>query len=191
MSNWGRNLKNLMDGRYGTDNLSTFLMGASVVFFILAFLSRNHNATITFLVIMGIMVIFSTFRMFSRNHMKRKRENFFYLKFRNGFRNRFRAFRDRMAVWKRGLRQGKAREKNHRRREKEFKDSYSGKAAADSKETVFNESLYEAEAEDATEGVKYCLFPCPGCGVEVRVPGNKGRIVISCPKCGTEFERVS
>lgn len=30
-------------------------------------------------------------------------------------------------------------------------------------------------------------FKCPGCGQTVRVPRNKGKINITCPKCGTRF----
>ena len=30
-------------------------------------------------------------------------------------------------------------------------------------------------------------FKCPGCGQTVRVPRNKGKINITCPKCRTRF----
>jgi len=30
-------------------------------------------------------------------------------------------------------------------------------------------------------------FKCPGCGQTVRVPRNKGKINITCPKCGRKF----
>lgn len=30
-------------------------------------------------------------------------------------------------------------------------------------------------------------FKCPGCGQTVRVPRNKGKINITCPKCGVKF----
>ena len=40
-------------------------------------------------------------------------------------------------------------------------------------------------------GLKICLFKCPGCGVDVKIPANKGKIMVTCPKCGKEFERVS
>ena len=32
-------------------------------------------------------------------------------------------------------------------------------------------------------------FACPQCGQKLRVPRGRGKIVISCPKCGTEFIR--
>ena len=42
-----------------------------------------------------------------------------------------------------------------------------------------------------TYGLKACIYKCPGCGVDVKVPANKGKIMVTCPKCGKEFERVS
>jgi hypothetical protein len=35
------------------------------------------------------------------------------------------------------------------------------------------------------------FFPCPQCGVTVRVPKGKGRIEIRCPKCGKTFIKKS
>lgn len=32
-------------------------------------------------------------------------------------------------------------------------------------------------------------FACPSCGQKLRVPRGRGKIAISCPKCGTEFIR--
>ena len=33
----------------------------------------------------------------------------------------------------------------------------------------------------------YRYFKCPSCGKTLRVPKNKGRIQITCPKCGERF----
>lgn len=33
------------------------------------------------------------------------------------------------------------------------------------------------------------IYKCPNCRQKIRVPRNKGRIAISCRKCGTEFIR--
>lgn len=33
------------------------------------------------------------------------------------------------------------------------------------------------------------VFRCPNCSQQVRVPKNLGKIAITCPKCGTKFER--
>lgn len=37
----------------------------------------------------------------------------------------------------------------------------------------------------------YRFFKCPGCGQRVRTPRGKGKIRITCPKCGTSFIRRS
>ena len=35
----------------------------------------------------------------------------------------------------------------------------------------------------------YCFFKCPSCKTMLRVPRGKGRIRITCRKCGTAFEK--
>ena len=42
-----------------------------------------------------------------------------------------------------------------------------------------------------TEGRKYRIFPCPGCGQKVRIPRGHGKVSIHCPKCGTDFIKKS
>lgn len=39
------------------------------------------------------------------------------------------------------------------------------------------------------ERKKYRHFVCPGCGQQVRVPRGAGHIRITCPRCGTVFEK--
>jgi hypothetical protein len=36
---------------------------------------------------------------------------------------------------------------------------------------------------------QYKFFSCPSCGNQLRVPRGKGKIKITCPKCGERFER--
>jgi len=36
---------------------------------------------------------------------------------------------------------------------------------------------------------EYKFFKCPACSSRLRVPKHKGRIQITCPKCGERFER--
>lgn len=37
----------------------------------------------------------------------------------------------------------------------------------------------------------YRFFACPACKATMRVPRGKGKIQITCPKCGTDFVRKS
>ena len=36
---------------------------------------------------------------------------------------------------------------------------------------------------------EYAFFKCPGCGCTVRVPRGKGKLRITCRRCGYSFER--
>lgn len=40
-----------------------------------------------------------------------------------------------------------------------------------------------------TQRKTHRIFKCPNCRQKIRVPRHKGRIAISCRKCGTEFIR--
>jgi len=35
---------------------------------------------------------------------------------------------------------------------------------------------------------KYKIFKCPNCSQKLRVPRKKGKVVITCKKCGNEFK---
>lgn len=35
---------------------------------------------------------------------------------------------------------------------------------------------------------EHCYFKCPECGAQLRVPRGKGKISITCRKCGTTFQ---
>lgn len=35
----------------------------------------------------------------------------------------------------------------------------------------------------------YCFFRCPSCKAWLRVPRGKGKVRVTCRKCGTAFER--
>ena len=144
-----------MMGRYGHDDLSLALLFVAGVCLAFAALSRNRNASLFFVFVLILMVLWSIFRMLSRNREKRKRENDIYKSITGGFSKSSKPFMESMKEWWGNIRSIRFPE---------------------------NKKNY---------GLKMCIFKCPGCGADIRIPANKGRIVITCPKCGKEFERVS
>lgn len=144
-----------MTGRYGHDDLSLALLFVAAACLVFAALSRNRNASIFFVFILILMVVWSIFRMLSRNIEGRARENAVYKSVTGGFTNASKPFKQSMKTWWKNIREIKF------------------------------------DRDKKNYGVKVCLFKCPGCGVDVKIPANKGKIIVRCPKCGTEFERMS
>ena len=148
-------IKQFMSKRYGHDELSLALLLIGGVCLVFAALSRNRTASTFFVFVLILLVVWSVFRMLSRNIDARARENRIYKELTGGFGKRSRPFFESMKTWWGNLRSIKL------------------------------------PGGNKTYGLKICLFKCPGCGVDIRIPANKGKIMITCPKCGKEFERVS
>lgn len=68
-----------MQGRYGADELSKFLVGVGMVMLILNFLTKNFIFSLLF----WICLIYSYFRMFSKNYSARYAENQKFLDVKN------------------------------------------------------------------------------------------------------------
>ena len=43
--------------------------------------------------------------------------------------------------------------------------------------------------ERRSQSNDYCFFRCPSCKAMLRVPRGKGKVRVTCRKCGTAFER--
>ena len=54
----------------------------------------------------------------------------------------------------------------------------------------FTKKKNEAKAR-AAGAATHRFFKCPKCGQTVRVPKGKGKIKITCPKCGEQFVKKS
>ena len=71
-----------MYGRYGADELSKVLMGGVLVCLILQIFTKGWADTVLNILAWGIL-IYSYFRMFSKNHTRRWTENQKYLAIKN------------------------------------------------------------------------------------------------------------
>jgi len=117
----GDALRRFMYGRYGADQLGTALVILGLVLTLLGSFLWGPLIWASYAVL-----IYYSFRVFSKNIHRRRQENAWFLRMTAPLRDR-----------------------QHR------------------------------------------FFRCPVCRQSVRVPRGKGRIVITCPKCGTRFEKKS
>lgn len=82
-----------MQGRYGTDALSKFLVIAGVI---LAVVSSAMHVRVLYM-IAWVMIIWSYFRMFSKDYSRRSAENRWYLNKTYKIRSKFAGLKNRMA----------------------------------------------------------------------------------------------
>lgn len=126
-----------MSGRYGGDAFSNFLSLAALVVVVLGLFVPG-----LFGMLLGWLgwaaLIYSYYRIFSRNIPRRAAENRWFLAQRYAVQQRFAGARTRFAQRK-----------------------------------------------------VYRYFRCPRCRQQLRVPRGRGRISITCPKCGTSFIKKS
>ncbi len=79
-----------MQGRYGVDAFARFTMGVALVLIILSVFFGSRSRTGALLDTLGLLVILYTYyRMLSRDIDKRSRENQKYLSVTSGIRQRF------------------------------------------------------------------------------------------------------
>ncbi len=79
-------LAKFMHGRYGVDEMSKFLSYSCLALVFLSIFFKDNLRFILFLpAIAGI--IFSYYRIFSKNYTKRRQENAKYLRLKNRFKN--------------------------------------------------------------------------------------------------------
>ena len=98
----------------------------------------NNGLSVFFWLLAIISLVWTYFRMFSRNTYKRRAENNAYLTIRYSMTRKLSGLKQRM-------------------QQKRY----------------------------------YRFYKCPKCGITTRVPKGKGKIRITCPKCGEIFQRKS
>ncbi len=59
------------------------------------------------------------------------------------------------------------------------------------KQTMKIRSFFTKKKREWGQRKQYHIYKCPNCRQKIRVPRGKGRIAISCKKCGNEFIRKS
>ena len=123
-----------MQGRYGIDAFSKFLLGAVLVLWILNMIVDSRMLHTWALLIL----IYAYYRMFSRDIQKRYQEN-----------QRFLLFKSKLL------------------------------------------SKFNFGKSDTHERKTHHIYKCPTCKQKIRIPRGKGRICITCPKCKTEFTKIS
>ena len=80
-----------MQGRYGVDDLSRFIMGVALVLIILAMFANIFSRTVgsTLDILGGAAIVYAYIRIFSRNIQQRYAENQKFLQMTSKFRLRF------------------------------------------------------------------------------------------------------
>ena len=84
--NW---LRRVMYGRYGNDQLSTFLFVLYVAIFVFEMIFKRTPAAPILMVVSYVIIFFYFFRCFSRNIYKRQAENRKFLAMWNPVKNYF------------------------------------------------------------------------------------------------------
>ena len=122
-----------MAGRYGFDQFGGFLCISSLILIVIG---AWVSPVLYWLGL--ILLIYSYFRVLSRNRSKRYAENLKYLTLQN-----------KVVDWA-------------------------------------NRYILRFKQRK-----QYRYFRCPQCGQQLRVPRGRGKISITCPKCGTQFIKKS
>ena len=88
MNNIREKLIRFMQGRYGTDQFSRFLLGVAVACLVLSLFIHSRIWSLLIL----LLIVYCYFRMFSRNIQKRYAENQKYLQLTGGIRGKWAVF---------------------------------------------------------------------------------------------------
>lgn len=82
-NNMRERFQKFMQGRYGVDHFSHFLVIVALILMLLQIFIRSAIADLVLNFLVVIIICYAYFRIFSRNHYKRYSENEMYLKYHN------------------------------------------------------------------------------------------------------------
>ena len=197
-----KRLGSFFDEIYGFDGMSSFLLFISVILNLVTGMWPsqvvNNFNLISYLPLLGCI-----FRVFSRNHERRAHENECFLKLARPLCENIIEKREEQAeaklfrffkcpVCKQKLRVPnlisylpllgcifRVFSRNHERRAHENECFL--KLARPLCENIIEKREEQAEAK------LFRFFKCPVCKQKLRVPKGKGKVEITCPKCGNKF----
>lgn len=165
------NRQSIFQGRNGSDQLSVFLVAIALILVIIyPFFSLDYVRAILCTLAL-ILCALSLYRMFSSNVAKRRNENARFLSLFKGNSHSGSNAEDARFKDINSEKEKKRAEKERLKREREEE---------------------KAKAKARKEDMKtHSYFKCPKCNAELRVPKGKGKIRITCPKCGEQFVEKS
>ena len=145
-----------MQGRYGVDPFGKFLLYIGMILF---FASTFVGSRIAYYLGLALL-IYAYFRIISKNHGKRFKENLKYEEIRSKFR----------MPKVDGSRGSKKKWQDVQARQSQAGQHQTGQSQAGEDDTAF-----------------YNYYRCRNCQQIVRVPKGQGTVKITCPKCGNSF----
>ncbi|MBQ9832250.1 MAG: hypothetical protein IJO48_00810 [Clostridia bacterium] len=136
----------MFNGRYGVDKFNkTMVFLALGISIVNIFLPYGTFKTLLS-VVSTALIVYTVFRMFSRDFIKRGKELQKYMEVETAFKQ---------WTWR------------------------------------IKANLKKLSIESIKERRKYKYYSCPRCLQRLRVPKGKGKIRITCSKCGNKFEAKS
>ncbi len=94
-----KKLENFMRGRYGLDAYGQFLSTLSIICMVLGLILAPLNPRFNLMSTLGlVLIIYSYFRIFSKQHARRAQENYLYYGLVAGINSKLKNFKARMAI---------------------------------------------------------------------------------------------